>query len=202
MSAIDVDEAAEGGANRVLIVDDDVDFAEGLELLLMGEGYEIEQAHSVVEARRRLEHFNADVALIDIRLGGGDGIGLIPQLKTPRPDLLCVMMTAFASTDSVILALQRGAYDYLRKPIQGSDLLATLGRCFDVRRLVSDKAQAEAALFTRNQELEQINARLRMVVGSMRLLTNWESLSELGRRILEEVARNMDADGGSVYLLE
>ena len=120
MSAIDVDEAAEGGANRVLIVDDDVDFAEGLELLLMGEGYEIEQAHSVVEARRRLEHFNADVALIDIRLGGGDGIGLIPQLKTRRPDLLCVMMTAFASTDSVILALQRGAYDYLRKPIQGA----------------------------------------------------------------------------------
>ena len=41
-----------------------------------------------------------------------------------------------------------------------------------------------------------------MVVGSMRLLTNCESLSELGRRILEEVARNMDADGGSVYLLE
>ena len=88
------------------------------------------------------------------------------------------------------------------KPVHSEALLATLDRCFDRIGLEREKAAAEAALRARNEELEQINQRLRLVVQSMRGLTTYSKLMDLFPRVLEEVARNMAADGGSVYIVD
>jgi PAS domain S-box-containing protein len=193
-------EAAEKG--RILIVDDDQDFAEGLDILLAAEGYAVEVARTPEAAMQALESFAAEVALVDIRLAGSSGLNLIAQLHLLRPGVLCVMMTAFASADTAIQALQEGAYDYLQKPFHSSDLMATLGRCFERLDLEREKAAVDAALRARNQELERINKRLQRVVHGMRDLTSYVRTRDLVPRVLEEVARNMAADGGSVYLRE
>lgn len=192
-------EQAHGGG-RVLIVDDDTDVAESLQLLLAMEGYDVALAADPPSANRMLDEFAPDLALIDVRLKDISGIALMAALHERRPDLLCVVMTAYASIDTAVEALHAGAYDYLRKPLHSSDLLNTLRHCFERVVLARQKAAAEEALRLRNEELERINRRLQLVVDSMRGLTNYATLKELCPRVLEEVAVNMAADGGSVYV--
>ena len=195
------DDGPRGGRN-VLVVDDDLDFAEGLDRTLSTEGYTVALAHSSAGAIEAIGRFTPDVALIDIRLAGHSGIDLIAKLREVYPEILCLMITAYASTDTAVRALHEGAYDYLTKPIHGADLLATLDRCFERISLTKRNIAVEATLRTRNRELEQINSRLQLVVDSMRGLACYATVRDLCPRILEEVARNMAAEGGSVYLRE
>ena len=135
-----------GFRRRVLIVDDDRDFADSTADLLVMQGFEVLPVYETGAARRAITSFPADVALIDVRLGTGSGIALVRTLKETNARVTCVMMTAFASTESAIEALHLGAYDYLRKPFHPEDLLATLNRIFERLELESDKTRAEQAL--------------------------------------------------------
>lgn len=122
---------------RVLIVDDDRDFAESLQDLLGAELYLTRIARDSEEALRILAQFPAEVALLDIRLGLQSGINLLNLLHSRAPDVLCVMITAYCSADTAIEALRYGAYDYLAKPVRAEMLLAVLQRCLeriDLRR--------------------------------------------------------------------
>lgn len=168
---------------RVLIVDDDQDFAGSLAALLEMEGYVIAVAHDGAGAKARVEAMATEapgVALVDIRLGREDGVALATELGRIRPDLLVVMVTAYASVPTAIRALQAGAYDYVCKPFDPDDLLATLGRCFDRHALAHERAQAEE-LLRRSRRLEAIgrlsagiahdfNNLLAVVGGNLKLL--------------------------------
>ena len=187
---------------RVLVVDDDHDFADSLCNLLRLEGYDAKQTYSIAAARKALDGYPAEVALIDIRMGEQSGLSLVSELRSRTPEVTCILMTAFASADSAIEALQKGAYDYLCKPFYPETLIATLERCFERISLTRGRQEAEDALRRRNRELEELNARLRKVVGSMRALSACTTLRELCATALEQVAANMDADRGAIYLTE
>jgi PAS domain S-box-containing protein len=133
---------------RVLIVDDDVDFADSLNDLLETEAYRVEVAHNAEDAKAAVEAFAPQVALVDVRLqqGTGDGIDLLATLKRKNPDLLGIVMTAYADIDTAIKALHGDAYDYLRKPLYIQELAATLSRCFEKIDLERKNQQAAAAL--------------------------------------------------------
>lgn len=145
---------------RILIVDDDVDFALSLLDVLESRGYQVEIAHDVPSSKEKAAHLDAQVALIDIRLRHDSGINLIAQLKEINPNILCVMMTAYAATDNAIEAIHEGAYDYLQKPLDMRYLLATLDRCFEKLQLESDKAKAEAEQERLLVDLKQRNVQL------------------------------------------
>ena len=134
------------GKLRVLVVDDDRDQAEGLVDLLEPEGYQVAVAHSVDETRRQLGDFDAQVALIDVRLDTECGIDLVRELAVSRPGILCVMTTAYADLENTIESLQQGVFDFLRKPLSPASLFLTLDRCADRIRLEREKAEAEEAL--------------------------------------------------------
>ena len=156
---------SDGSSGRsVLVIDDDRDFADSLATLLRLEGYAVATAYSASEALSLLAEFPASVALVDIRLGQGSGVELVGALRALKPDLAAIMMTAYASVDTAVRALQEGAYDYLCKPFFTDDLLATLGRCFERRRLLREQDSAEAAMRAWNRELETANARLNQIL--------------------------------------
>ncbi len=190
------------GSKRILIVDDDSDFSAAIGEILDSEGYTVRLAHSAQDACEQAEHFHAHVALLDIRLGRDNGIELIARLKAVRSEMLCVMMTGHAALDTAIQALQQGAYNYLRKPIDGLDLLTTLERCFENIALQEDKNVAESALSQRNQELETLTVRLRSVVEAARRLTASKRLEGLMPLVLDEVIAVIDAQRGAFHLLQ
>ncbi len=131
---------------RVLIIDDDRDFADSLAHLLALEGYDVQRTYSAAAAHKALKIFSAEVAIVDIRLGGESGLALVSEIRLSHPHILCVMMTAYASAETAILALQEGAYDYVCKPFYSEDLTATLERCFERIRLSRERELAEAQL--------------------------------------------------------
>ncbi len=127
---------------HLLIVDDDRDFADSMFDLLKPLNYELAIANTAHEALDIIKELIVQVALIDIRLGHSNGIELIDQLKDICPGLLCVIMTAYATTDSAIEAFHHGAYDYMRKPIEVHDLIASLNRYYEKIRLEEENAKA------------------------------------------------------------
>ena len=131
---------------RVLIVDDDAEFAESLADVLESHGYGVAMAHSAEQAGSIIEDFDASVALVDIRLGTNDGLDLLADLKQARPGICCVTMSAYADLESAIRAVREGAREYLQKPIDGEELLATVKRCCEMVRLRREKVAAERAL--------------------------------------------------------
>ena len=140
---------------QILIIDDDMDFAASLKLILENEGFQPNLAHSEEEALKFVRENPVDLALIDIRLGQDNGIELLPKLKKMLPNILCVMVTGFGSIETAVQALNSGAYDYLRKPVNPGELLATLGRGFEKIRMMKEKRAMEGIL---NEVEQQIKA--------------------------------------------
>jgi signal transduction histidine kinase len=153
--------ASEFRGGRVLVVDDERDLATILAATLEVRGYQVEVAHDAQGALQKAKELEAQVALLDVRLGSESGTDLIAELESARPGVLCVVMTGYAAVDSAIEAIQRGAYDYLVKPLDMPYLLTTLDRCFDKLRLEREKAAAQEALEAHIAELERANAELR-----------------------------------------
>ncbi len=138
--------ATRADGRRVLVVDDDVGFTDGLRDLLESRGYAVETAPGSWQALELQATFDPEVALLDIQLGRTSGVDLAAELKQRRPNLICIMVTAHADIDSAVEALRAGADDYLRKPLDPGELLAALERCFARLRLLRVKRAAEAAL--------------------------------------------------------
>lgn len=145
----------------VLVVDDDADFAESLVGLLQMEGYDAALARNAQAAEAMLGAHRIAVALIDLRLDLGSGVDLIRKLHQTVPDLVTVMITAYASIETAIEAMKAGAYDYLSKPFYTEDLLATLDRCFERIRLVEERRRAEDRL----RQLQRMEAMGQLTSG-------------------------------------
>jgi two-component system response regulator PilR (NtrC family) len=134
--------------NRLLIVDDEVSLLDFLSLLFQGEGYEVETASSVDEARRAIERSTFDLVLCDILMPDGNGLDLLRDIKAVEGSPPVIMMTAYTSTKSAIDAMKLGAADYVSKPFDVEEL-----------KIVAEKALEGAQLADENvylrRELEQ-----------------------------------------------
>ena len=120
---------------RILIVDDDDTLRESLELVLSAEGYEVTGAANADQAIRQIEASAVDVVLCDLRMPGMDGMELLPQLGRRLPGATVIMMSAYGTADLAIEAMKRGAYDYLAKPFQPSEVLLAIRKAKERERL-------------------------------------------------------------------
>src|SRR3982751_4821907 len=102
---------------RILIVDDEPSVRDSLSMWFKDDGYEVGTAEGANDALTRLADRQWDVALVDIRMRGTDGIELQRKLHKAAPDLAVIMMTGFASVETAVAALKNGAYDYITKPL-------------------------------------------------------------------------------------
>jgi signal transduction histidine kinase len=143
----------------ILIIDDDVDFAESLAELIEPHGYEVAIATGADEALAMVDRTSpgftdAPVVFVDVRLGVTSGVDVLGRLRVERPDLICVVMTAELDTQTAIAALRRGAYDYFDKSCDPGTLFAVLDRCFDLVKLQHERQAAYDALRLAKEEAE------------------------------------------------
>jgi DNA-binding NtrC family response regulator len=122
-------------AGRVLVVDDEPNIGASIKKALERVGHAVEVVHDVDAARSAVERAPADLVLCDIRLGERDGIELLRWIKESHPDVMVIMITAYASVESAVTAVKAGALDYLPKPFNPEQLRHVVAKAFEQRRL-------------------------------------------------------------------
>src|ERR1700689_3909194 len=127
----------EGAALNVLIVDDDQSLRKTLRLALDTMGRNVSEAQSEAEALDLLGRRVFEVCFLDLRLGREQGLDVLPALLRMAPGLAVVVMTAYATIETAVEAMRRGASDYLPKPFTPGQLRLILDRVRQLRRLQS-----------------------------------------------------------------
>lgn len=128
-------EKASDATIRVLIADDEVKLAQAFNKKLSQEGMKVSLAFSGKEAVAIAEKEVFDVAVLDLRLPDSDGLDLLVRLKQIHPSLEVVIVTGYASIDTAIRSMKKGAYDYLTKPIKLTELSALVLKAFEKKTL-------------------------------------------------------------------
>ncbi len=126
-------------ASRILVVDDELSMRELLEYMLTKEGYQVTCAKSGREAVDLLEKNHFDLILCDIRLGDITGLDVLKAAKKNDSDIVSIMISAYASTESAVEAMNEGAYDYVPKPFNTDELMDTIAKALDLRTIEHEK---------------------------------------------------------------
>jgi DNA-binding NtrC family response regulator len=127
----------------ILVVDDKDQMREVLQKFLTAEGYKVGTAATAAEALLRLESRSYDLVLSDIRMPGMDGNELLDRLRARDTRTIVIMMTAFGSIEAAVSAIRRGAYDYISKPFEMSEIVMRIQRALGNRNLQQRVADLE-----------------------------------------------------------
>lgn len=109
-------------------------------------GHEVSMAPDSARAKRLIEKQSFDVAFLDLKLGADNGLDLLPELLKIEPRLIVVVFTAFASLETAIEAIKRGAYDYIAKPFTPEQIRQVFRKIENTRRLETRVAELEARI--------------------------------------------------------
>jgi len=131
---------------RVLVIDDEKNIRTTLALCLEGLGCKVEQAANGVAALEALRVEPFDLAFCDLRLGQESGLDLVPRLLAERPMLEVVVITAYATIDTAVEAMRRGAKDYLPKPFTPAQIGHIIDRAIERQRLAQRVCDLEERL--------------------------------------------------------
>jgi DNA-binding NtrC family response regulator len=134
--------------NRILIVDDEMDMRWLLSNFLKEDGYTVDEAEDCGDA---LDFFKKnsppDLVLLDLRMPGEmDAIDLLKKIKTTRPEIQVIILTAYGNIGSAVEATKLGAYDYLTKPFENERLRITIKRALESQKLTQEVLQLKIEL--------------------------------------------------------
>jgi DNA-binding NtrC family response regulator len=135
-----------GSRGRVLVVDDEFSVRDSLQHWFRKDGYEVDVAENATVALEVLESREFDVALVDIKMPGMDGLALQARIHEVAPDLPVIIITAFASVDSAVQALKQGSFDYVTKPIDPDELSHLTARALEHRRLERENVRLKQTI--------------------------------------------------------
>ncbi len=123
---------------KILVVDDERDICKALEFLLSREGYRITVASSGEEALKKIEAEDFDLVITDLKMAGIDGMQVLESALVMNPNLIVVIMTAFASVESAVKAMKKGASDYIVKPFINEDVKMTVKRLLEHKKVLME----------------------------------------------------------------
>jgi len=177
--------AAPAGAARILVVDDELGPRESLRMLLKP-AYQITTADSGRAALEMLSQIRPDVVILDIKMPEMDGLEVLRRVKRADPTIEVVMITAYASLETVKLALTHGAFEYLIKPFSRQDLEDVVRRAL-VRRQAALGARGEVATLV--EEMRRLSAKTRELEEVARREATEQSLRVTQLSIVREISR-------------
>ena len=123
---------------KLLIVDDELSVRDSLGKWFREEGYEVATTENASDALTSLAQQRWDVALVDIKMHGTDGIELQRRMHEVDPELLVIMMTGYASVETAVAALKNGAYDYVTKPLDPDEISHLVSKALAHKRTAQE----------------------------------------------------------------
>ncbi|QOG03460.1 sigma-54 dependent transcriptional regulator [Flavobacterium sp. MDT1-60] len=112
--------------SKILLIEDDISFCKLLEKFLIKKAYDITVAFSAEEARLAMKKESFDLILTDLRLPDSDGIGLMSEFKTSKPETPVILMTGYSDVNTAVKAIKNGAADYISKPFNPDEVLLVI----------------------------------------------------------------------------
>ena len=164
----------------LLIADDDPAVRESLERTLTREGYRVVLASDGRAALERLQGGGVDLVLADLKMPGLTGLELLRAAKVAAPDVDVIMLTAFGTVEEAVKAMKDGAYDFLTKPFQRSQLLRLIRLALERRALI----QENRALQQRLDDLLRQGAAIGTSPGFRRMMTLVEQVATSSATVL------------------
>ena len=143
----------------ILVIDDEDIMREILETLLTREGYDVRLAASGEEGLELAKSAPFDAAIVDVMMPGIDGIATLDELKKIDDDLPVLMITAFASVETAISAMKRGAFDYITKPFKNDEVLVVVKNALERRQLMAENTALKQNLQAQYQKFSGIIGR-------------------------------------------
>lgn len=131
---------------NILVVDDEASIREVLEIMLRREGHECTCAQDVTEARSALDGGEFHMVITDVRMPDGNGLDVLDAARKANPDVVVLMITAYAATETAIEAMRRGAYDYLTKPFKIDEIRHILKKALEAQSLKHENRALKSAL--------------------------------------------------------
>ena len=125
--------------SHILVVDDELSMRELLEILLAGEGYKVTCAATGRQAVSMVKKADFDLLLCDIRLGDITGLDVLRASKKRNQNTVVIMISAYATTETAVEAMNEGAYDYVPKPFDNEELKQTIAKALQLRTLEHEK---------------------------------------------------------------
>ena len=143
----------------ILVVDDEEIMREILDALLAREGYHVRLASSAEEGLDLARSLPFDAAIVDVMMPGMDGLAMLEELKKLDDDLPVLMVTAFASVETAIAAMKRGAFDYITKPFKNDEVLVVVRNAVERRQLMAENTALRQNLQAQYQKFAGIIGR-------------------------------------------
>lgn len=140
----------EGGAAKILLVEDDQNSREGLAEFLSIESFDVTAVDCLAEARRAAADADFDLFLLDLNLPDGSGLDLAREALAADPEAMVVIITAYGTVSTAVQAMKEGVHDYIQKPITDLDeLLLVIGKGIEARRLKRENLDLKSELKSR-----------------------------------------------------
>ncbi|MBU2430068.1 MAG: sigma-54 dependent transcriptional regulator, partial [Proteobacteria bacterium] len=131
---------------HILVVDDETSMREFLDVLLSKEGYKVSEAKNGKAAITLIHKNDYDLVLSDIRLGDVTGLEVLKEAKRKNPDTIVVMISAYSTTEIAVEAMNEGAYDFVPKPFDNTELKQTIQRALELKTLEQEKERTSYEL--------------------------------------------------------
>jgi len=160
---------------RILVVDDEEQMRDLLAKVLERKGYQVSVCGDGAEALAFLERDPVDLVVTDVRMPGLSGMEALRAIKELNPEIVVIIMTAFGSIDQAVQAVKEGAYDYVNKPFKIDEMLLTIEKALDERRLRHEVTTLRQELRTRyhfenligkSRPMQEIFGLIEQVAGS------------------------------------
>ncbi len=129
---------------RILVVDDEPIALQNLEHVMLKEGYDVTSADSGVKAIKELEMKEFDLVLTDLKMQPVDGIQVLERTKELYPDTEVILITAYATVDTAVEAMKKGAYHYISKPFKLDEVRYTIKKALEKRQLKLEVSELRA----------------------------------------------------------
>lgn len=172
---------------RILVVDDEEETRSVCKRVLSKEAYLVEVAENGEKGLDTIQKGNFHLALIDLKMPGMDGIELLRQIRTNYKDVEVIIVTGHGSTESAIQAIRFGAYDYVTKPFDVSELSWTVKSCLEKKSSEKEEIRRKEIAI-----LRQLN----------RIITASDELDRKLEQLLVLACNLLPADGGSFMFLD
>jgi len=168
---------------QILVMEDELNMAKGLEMVLTEEGYAVDLAMTGQSALDKLSQRPFDLLVADLRLPDMDGMEVIKEVKDRRPETEAIIITGYPSVSSAVNSAKIGVFDYLRKPFTEDEFKGAVDGALKKKQ---DVSMEELIVDTEKGRLIQKQEVIRVLDRTSRDAEFWRELMETGSDALEE----------------